>query len=124
MDFISTESPFFQIFIFFVSLSLCSCLSLREDNLVHKEKYHHRYTTIQHCSSDIVQPVRYKHSCYCDPNAINGIYNTGNNTECDQVPSPDWCREGVCRMDILSSFLLSILASVIAYYICKWLDRK
>ena len=41
-----------------------------------------------------------------------------------ELPPPDRCRKGVCCMDILSSFLLSILASVIAYYICKWLDRK
>ena len=60
--------------------------SLRENNLVHKEKYHHRYTTIQHCSSDIIQPVRYKHSCNCDPDAVNRIYDTGHDAECDQIP--------------------------------------
>lgn len=27
-------------------------------------------------------------------------------------------------MDILFMFFLSILASVIAYYICKWLDGR
>lgn len=27
-------------------------------------------------------------------------------------------------MDMILSFMLSILASVIAYYICKWLDGK
>ena len=27
-------------------------------------------------------------------------------------------------MDMILSFMLSILASVIAYYICKWVDRK
>ena len=31
---------------------------------------------------------------------------------------------GALFMDILSSFMLSIMASVIAYYICKWLDGK
>jgi len=25
-------------------------------------------------------------------------------------------------LDILASFILSIMASVVAYYICKWLD--
>ncbi len=30
--------------------------------------------------------------------------------------------EGI--MYILESFILSVLASVVAYYICKWLDRK
>lgn len=29
---------------------------------------------------------------------------------------------GCATMSIFSSFLLSVLASVIAYYICKWLD--
>lgn len=31
---------------------------------------------------------------------------------------------GALFVDIISSFMLSILASVVAYYICKWLDRK
>lgn len=26
-------------------------------------------------------------------------------------------------MDYLISFLISIVASIVAYYICKWLDR-
>jgi len=30
--------------------------------------------------------------------------------------------EGGARMTLIS-FILSIIASVIAYYICKWLDR-
>ena len=29
---------------------------------------------------------------------------------------------GCATMSIFSSFLLSALASVVAYYICKWLD--
>ena len=29
---------------------------------------------------------------------------------------------GCATMSIFSSFLLSVLASVVAYYICKWLD--
>ena len=31
---------------------------------------------------------------------------------------------GVLSMDTILSFMLSILAGVITYYICKWLDRK
>ena len=31
---------------------------------------------------------------------------------------------GALSVNFVSSFLLSVLASVIAYYICKWLDRK
>lgn len=27
-------------------------------------------------------------------------------------------------MDWLISFILSVAASVVAYYICKWMDRK
>ena len=31
-------------------------------------------------------------------------------------------KRGCATMSIFSSFLLSVLASVVAYYICKWLD--
>lgn len=31
-------------------------------------------------------------------------------------------RKGVSVMDMFVSFILSVVASVIAYYICKWLD--
>ena len=42
-----------------------------------------------------------------------------------ELPPLDRYRKGVVLfMDLVLSFMLSILASVIAYYICKWLDRK
>ena len=31
---------------------------------------------------------------------------------------------GYATMNLFSSFLLSVLASVVAYYICKWLDGE
>ena len=31
-------------------------------------------------------------------------------------------REGGVTVTVLVSFIISILASVVAYYICKWLD--
>ena len=40
------------------------------------------------------------------------------------LPFQDRQRKGVIIMDLYSSFLLSVMASIIAYYICKWLDRK
>ena len=39
-----------------------------------------------------------------------------------KLPPLDRSGKGVCQLDILSSFLLSVMASVVAYYICKWLD--
>lgn len=30
---------------------------------------------------------------------------------------------GVC-MELLTTFIFSVMASVAGYYICKWLDRK
>lgn len=30
----------------------------------------------------------------------------------------------VCFLSLLSTFLLSVAASVVAYYLCKWLDEK
>ena len=32
--------------------------------------------------------------------------------------------KGGVLMNLITSFLVSIVASVIAYYICKWLDTK
>ena len=38
---------------------------------------------------------------------------------------PEYSKGGEADMEgIYTSFLLSILASVIAYYICKWLDKQ
>lgn len=33
-----------------------------------------------------------------------------------------WYGKGVFHVEILVSFLLSVMASVVAYYLCKWLD--
>ena len=42
-----------------------------------------------------------------------------------QATTPKQVQEGgVLSMDTILSFMLSILAGVITYYICKWLDRK
>jgi|GEM_PF-4093025 len=30
----------------------------------------------------------------------------------------------VCFLSLLSTFLLSVAASIVAYYLCKWLDEK
>lgn len=43
---------------------------------------------------------------------------------CICLPHPFWQQKGgVYIMDLLS-FILSITASVVAYFICKWLDRR
>ena len=38
------------------------------------------------------------------------------------LPPLDWYRKGVHLKEMLSSIILSVLASVVAYYLCKWLD--
>ena len=38
------------------------------------------------------------------------------------LSSPYWQQEG--GMNMILAFLLSIIAGVVAYYICKWLDGK
>ena len=38
------------------------------------------------------------------------------------LPPPILVRKGVFHVEILVSFLLSVMASVVAYYLCKWLD--
>ncbi|MBO4784740.1 MAG: hypothetical protein J5521_08345 [Lachnospiraceae bacterium] len=41
------------------------------------------------------------------------------------VVAPTLTKEGgVILLDILASFLISVMASIAAYYICKWLDGK
>jgi len=33
-----------------------------------------------------------------------------------------WQQKGGADMSILISFLVSVIASIVGYYICKWLD--
>ena len=40
----------------------------------------------------------------------------------DLLSHPFWQQKGGASMPTLGSFILSIVASVVAYYICKWLD--
>lgn len=35
---------------------------------------------------------------------------------------PFWQQEGGVCVEILISFLISIMAGIVSYYICKWLD--
>ncbi|MBD5546045.1 MAG: nitrate reductase [Lachnospiraceae bacterium] len=35
---------------------------------------------------------------------------------------PFWQQKGGVSLAILVSFLISVMASVVGYYICKWLD--
>ena len=37
---------------------------------------------------------------------------------------PIQAEKGVSSLNHIMSFLLSVMASVIAYYICKWLDGE
>ena len=38
------------------------------------------------------------------------------------LPSPIKVQKGGANMENLASFMLSVVASVVAYYICRWLD--
>ena len=40
------------------------------------------------------------------------------------LPTSIYKRKGVIPMDILFSFILSVAAGVVSYYICKWLDDQ
>lgn len=42
----------------------------------------------------------------------------------DLLSHPFWQQKGGESMTLLDSFILPILASVVAYYICKWLDGE
>jgi len=37
---------------------------------------------------------------------------------------PIWQQKGGFYLDILSSFFVTVMASVTNYYICKWLDSN
>ena len=39
------------------------------------------------------------------------------------VATPRQAQKGGAFLELLISFLVSVVASVTAYYICKWLDR-
>lgn len=41
-----------------------------------------------------------------------------------ELSHPIWQHKGAVLMsDILISFLVSVMANVVSYYVCKWLDR-
>lgn len=39
------------------------------------------------------------------------------------VATPRQAQKGGVSLEMIFSFLISVLASIAAYYICKWLDR-
>lgn len=41
-----------------------------------------------------------------------------------KVATPRKAKKGGVSLEIIISFLISVLASIAAYYICKWLDRN
>ena len=42
----------------------------------------------------------------------------------EYVATPRQAQEGGVSLEIIISFLISVMASIAAYYICKWLDRN
>lgn len=40
------------------------------------------------------------------------------------LPTSIYKGKGVIPMDILFSFILSVAAGVVSYYICKWLEEQ
>ena len=40
------------------------------------------------------------------------------------LPPPDRQKKGGVSMGDFSSFLLAVVAGIVAYYICKWLDSE
>ena len=42
----------------------------------------------------------------------------------DALPCPIWQQRGGGTMEVLTNFLVSVVAGVLCYYICKWLDRR
>ena len=40
------------------------------------------------------------------------------------LPSPILVQKGGLTVDLLISFIISVIAGVVAYYICEWLDRE
>ena len=39
------------------------------------------------------------------------------------VATPRQAQKGGVALELFISFLISVMASIAAYYICKWLDR-
>lgn len=38
------------------------------------------------------------------------------------LPPLDWYGKGVNYVELFISFVISVAASIVAYYVCKWLD--
>lgn len=75
-------------------------------------------------SGSVRPPYRCLHSAV--QKAVRAVEGSCNATT-SVIKSFCYCpdtgdRKGVHAMEILSSFIISVLASVAAYYLCKWLD--
>lgn len=42
----------------------------------------------------------------------------------NMLSHPIWQQKGGVHVEYLISFLVSVIASIVGYYICKWLDRN
>lgn len=40
------------------------------------------------------------------------------------LPPLDWYGKGVFCMELFASFIGSVMAGIVSYYICKWLDGR
>ena len=61
-------------------------LCFGEDDLVHKEENHHADATVEHCGSDIVDPIGYELSGSSDPDAVDGVHDARNDDKGQQIP--------------------------------------
>ncbi len=73
--------------------------------------------TVESGGAALVKPHEKRRSGRCLSDfAVYGILKV--------LPPKNRQREGVCHMNTGISFVLSIMASVVAHYICKWLDGE
>ncbi|MBE5891971.1 MAG: hypothetical protein E7286_01185 [Lachnospiraceae bacterium] len=55
---------------------------------------------------------------------VNCVFKAKIRCYNNHVTAPTPVQEGGVIVEVFISFLLSVAASVIAYYICKWLDEQ
>ena len=58
----------------------------REYDFINEEEYHHGYAAIQDGGTDIVDKVRDEQTCDCNPDAVDGINDAGDDTKGKHVP--------------------------------------
>ena len=61
--------------------------SIIEDDFINHEEDHHGDSAVEHSCADVIEPGTHEVTCYRCPDAVDGIYNAGNEAKRQQIPA-------------------------------------